>query len=504
MAQTLAPALAGILLLLAEVASVSTRHNGVREHYRHHHHRREHDSHGVCYPGVGCFSSSYPFNNTGEVPQDPQFIGTVFRLFTRQRPTVPDVLETGNRQSLIESTFDHRLPVKIILHGFLARSTLDWVMNLTMEFLRKEPMNIITVDWGRGAGFPYIQAAANTRLVGAEVANLILFLNHETGSQSSQYHLIGHSLGAHISGYAGHRLPGTGRITGLDPAEPNFQGLSPMVRLDPTDADFVDVIHTDGSPFETLGGFGMITPVGHVDFYPNGGVQQPGCPEDSWSSFMSSAYSSGVEEAELNIGCNHNRASELFVESVNSPCPFTAFPCSNITDFNSGNCFHCGNSPCPVMGYPSVQTQARGSFYLDTRPTRPYCGYHYFVSMTLADTMTVMHGSMEVRLFGSRGQTHTMELHSGAFTPGEVMQRVFVTSSDIGDIEDVHVTFQRVYSYFDYLGFWGTGNGVHLQRMTTVAVHSHHRRVFCPSQRAIRSGASIWLSHGVQASRSTC
>lgn len=35
---------------------------------------------------------------------------------------------------------------------------------------------------------------------------------------------------------------------GLDPAEPSFEGTDPAVRLDPTDAAFVDVIHTDCGP----------------------------------------------------------------------------------------------------------------------------------------------------------------------------------------------------------------------------------------------------------------
>lgn len=79
-----------------------------------------------------------------------------------------------------------------------------------------------------------------------------------------------------------------GRITGLDPAEPYFQlglfysliynfvnldifirYLPVSVRLDRTDADFVDVLHTDTNSI-LLGGLGMSQPVGHIDFYPNG------------------------------------------------------------------------------------------------------------------------------------------------------------------------------------------------------------------------------------------
>lgn len=39
--------------------------------------------------------------------------------------------------------------------------------------------------------------------------------------------------------------------SGLDPSEPYFQGTSAAVSLDVTDATFVDVIHTDGRPFNS-------------------------------------------------------------------------------------------------------------------------------------------------------------------------------------------------------------------------------------------------------------
>lgn len=65
---------------------------------------------------------------------------------------------------------------------------------------------------------------------------------------------------------------------GLDPAEPYFQYTDPVVRLDPTDATFVDVVHTDVASIIS-GGFGLNQTCGHVDFYPNGGENQPGCKE---------------------------------------------------------------------------------------------------------------------------------------------------------------------------------------------------------------------------------
>lgn len=58
---------------------------------------------------------------------------------------------------------------------------------------------------------------------------------------------------------------------GMDPAGPLIHGDS-MCRLDSSDAHFVDVIHT------SIHYLGVYEPLGHADFYPNGGGPlQPGC-----------------------------------------------------------------------------------------------------------------------------------------------------------------------------------------------------------------------------------
>lgn len=52
---------------------------------------------------------------------------------------------------------------------------------------------------------------------------------------------------------------------------PLFWGSDPREKLDKGDAKFVDVIHTNVLVK------GKLEPCGHVDFYCNGGKNQPGC-----------------------------------------------------------------------------------------------------------------------------------------------------------------------------------------------------------------------------------
>jgi hypothetical protein len=57
----------------------------------------------------------------------------------------------------------------------------------------------------------------------------------------------------------------------MDPAGPWFEGsLDRTVGLNPTSARLVDVIHTDTT-------YGTLRDLGHIDFYPSGGKNQPGC-----------------------------------------------------------------------------------------------------------------------------------------------------------------------------------------------------------------------------------
>lgn len=71
---------------------------------------------------------------------------------------------------------------------------------------------------------------------------------------------------------------------------------------------FFSIIHTD------VFARGVLPPSGHVDFYANGGFDQPGCYQQISASPGS---------------CNHNRAPEYYAESISSDIGFWGFRCGN-------------------------------------------------------------------------------------------------------------------------------------------------------------------------------
>ena len=112
------------------------------------------------------------------------------------------------------TSFNPKLATKFIVHGFIQHGQKKWMMDMKDAFLRGEDLNVICVDWNKGAVFPYAQASSNTQIAGAEIAKLIRSLVETRGASIADFHIIGHSLGAHVAGYAGERLPNLTRITG--------------------------------------------------------------------------------------------------------------------------------------------------------------------------------------------------------------------------------------------------------------------------------------------------
>lgn len=268
----------------------------------------------------------------------------------------------------------------------------------------------MVLDWTRGAATTYSAAVANTELVGRQLG-LVLLDAISLGTPAKNIHVIGFSLGAHVAGCASEILKKEnyllGRITGLDPASPFFRNhlfREKSRKLDATDAQLVDVIHTDGSK-DFADGFGLLKPLGHIDFFPNGGREQPGCTDVKNSVVVShlngttlfvSYKSFGISVNNCNdnisedmltreLACSHLRAWTYFLESVrlsNESCKFIAWPCpQGKTSYANGICFPMESTLwSQEMGYRANRGPL-GIYYLPTREQKPFCGKVNFCEM---------------------------------------------------------------------------------------------------------------------------
>lgn len=210
--------------------------------------------------------------------------------------------------SLEQCGFNASLTTRIIVGGYFAKEDEEWIDKVVRQWLLLEPSNIIKVSWADANRGLYHTAAYNSRIVGRQLTLFLHYLDQLFHLNLNRLHLVGHSLGAHIAGFVGADNEGRiARITGLDPAGPIFVELNSSMRLDPTDARFVDVLHTNGGTI-TKGALGLSTPSGHVDYYCNGGSLQPGC-------YFSSVTKSIMDPVER-VACSHRRSYRYFIEII--------------------------------------------------------------------------------------------------------------------------------------------------------------------------------------------
>lgn len=402
------------------------------------------DDESVCYDLLGCFSTAYPHNNTNILPQSPDIIQTKFALFTRKTRNQREYLSYKDDNSIINSKFDRSLPLKVIVHGFANTLEKEWLHQMKNTILDVENVNVMIVGWGKGCEFPnYGAAASNIRTVAAEL-NLLLF-NIENVFQlhTNQFkvHCIGHSLGAQVCGVAGAASDVTyDRITGLDPAGPFFENTDSSCSVDPGDARFVDVIHSNaGTLIESK--FGMIHPTGTVDFYPNGGAFQPGCP--SLLSIILSCLGN-LEECKgdptSDIGCSHNRAPEMFIESIKSPCKFSSSKCNSYEEYQNGDCSSCKAGGCSVMGY-HVNRDATGSHYLTTAAEAPFCTKQYLFQMTVNENSPKTAGEITLKING--GSAISVIAQNTDIFPGSNIGGIFSLDEDITGDFNAEMQFKR-------------------------------------------------------------
>ncbi|XP_035447526.2 pancreatic triacylglycerol lipase-like [Spodoptera frugiperda] len=264
-------------------------------------------------------------------------------LYTRRNPSNSQTLVINDANSVTSSNFNANHPTVVIAHGWLSNQNSDLNPSIRDVYLRKSETNVIVLDWRRLALADYVTAVRGVPDVGRGLGQFLAFLNRVTGQPFNRMHLVGFSLGAHLVGNAGRELGGrAARVTALDPAGPLWNYNSKCVN--PNDAIYVEAIHTDGG--YTVGGLGIGVNVANADFYPNGGISQPGC---------------------LTNICNHNRSWELFAATVTYN-HLVGRQCSSSTQITLNTC----RGAELRMGNDILTKYGSGMYRLDTGRRYPF------------------------------------------------------------------------------------------------------------------------------------
>ncbi|XP_052739353.1 phospholipase A1 [Bicyclus anynana] len=266
---------------------------------------------------------------------------------------------------LRDPCFNPNLRTVFYTFGYRGKTNGPATTAVLTTYINTKKKNVVLVDWQEEAksGFLGISvsyalfAVPNAKAVGQELGEALLTLSR-AGLNMSDVQLMGHSLGAHVMGYAGRWTRQRGqvvaRITGLDPARALFEGLFAMqTGLDRTCAKFVDIIHTNP------GNYGTSKSTGTVDLWPNYSIDdgmQPGCPRGSFDMFTPEDL------------CSHDRSWRYLVESIHSGTAFPATPAEN-----HGSWLSLNQPPSSFIFMGELtNTRARGNYFFRTNAQPPY------------------------------------------------------------------------------------------------------------------------------------
>lgn len=356
-----------------------------------------------CYnDSIGCFD-----NVNGSVwecfPALPECMAEIkpqFMVFTPESaPQSQEVDFFDLRNSIQKLNMSSSRDFVVVVHGIGSEWPKWWCRPIVDAFLKLN-CNVLFVRWSNGSNISnglssLFKTVANARSVSLATSRVLSAILTSKKADLDLTTIVGYSLGAHIAGMIGSMTPNLPRIIALDPAGPMFSCQDRLVRLDPTDANFVMVLHTNADSF-FYSGLGSPQAMGHVDVYANNAAVQPGCKRGNLkliADLVGAPDGKTSSDEDSDIWCSHTRSMKYFLEMLEyetceSSCAYYGFPCSSLDNWLAGACFPCPKVGCPVLGYNFMKnnTMLRGKLFFNTMPDTSYgcrfCAAHHLITLT--------------------------------------------------------------------------------------------------------------------------
>uniref|UniRef100_A0A672GGF7 Lipase, member Ib n=1 Tax=Salarias fasciatus TaxID=181472 RepID=A0A672GGF7_SALFA len=302
------------------------------------------------------------------------------RLLLYTRSNLDCGRELRHHRPSSQPLLDLRRPTAFVIHGYRPTGAPPiWIDHIVHLLAAQEDLNVIVVDWNKGAAnLNYFTAVSYTREAAHNLTGFIRAMEVRASLKLAV---------REAAPPAGE--PGSLTVCFLSAA------------------------------------FGLRGTHGHIDFYANGGTDQPGCPK---TIFSGKSY----------FVCDHQRSVFLYLCALNRTCTLTGYPCSSYGDFLDGRCLQCEAFrplSCPVLG--GSEPRAPGS-----SPKEPLeCPLSYRVDMVTWNQY-LRWGVVHIRLHSGRNVTETRIDHKLLRLEQYTSTRLLAQFED--DLQPVHKISLRI------------------------------------------------------------
>ncbi|XP_059061658.1 pancreatic lipase-related protein 2-like [Achroia grisella] len=258
------------------------------------------------------------------------------------------------KQMAKDPTMDYSRKTVIFISGYFDNPDLPPSRILESSY-RNLGYNVWLIDIYQFVNYQFPEVARFVPSAGRRVGEMLYNLTLENvGFNPKNLEIVGLSLGGETISFIAKsfkELSGTklSKLTALDPTGPCFRNLGPDQRLDQSDADYVEVVSTN------IDGLGMAAPVGHVNFYINGGEYQ-----------LSDLYWIPCE-----LLCSHVKVYTIWYSALRNPNSFIAMQCDSVQQARDMNCYDRTPMVTNLLG-PNVDQTKHGIFYLAADYNYPY------------------------------------------------------------------------------------------------------------------------------------
>lgn len=114
-----------------------------------------------------------------------------------------------NRYNVSTLNFDVSKETVVVIHGWLAGPNDVMAQSTKNAYLQTRDVNVIVVDWSDTAMRNYVTARYYINDVARVVSDSLLYMVETIDLDLNKTSLVGHSLGAHVSGIVGSNLNGS-------------------------------------------------------------------------------------------------------------------------------------------------------------------------------------------------------------------------------------------------------------------------------------------------------